>query len=256
MSKEITTENIFNPTTVQQRIAEYHQSMSGHMNMHQFHAGWHQINRDPNPPSFRDPNWGTNILFGRNFLQMHHEMVNAADNEPKEFMRHQSIMSWFRSKGYAIPAVWNPLTPIPNELAFIPTDGGPGRVTNNPQFQLPSYFTVRGGADVEPITGARRLSDFRNVNQLGCCIVFPHNMWHARIGGAMNSFFRAIDDPVFYFGVHRHIDDVYMTYLRLIQNRAENFTTELMEDHKEKEPISAKERKSLKTWEELGISLE
>lgn len=26
-----------------------------------------------------------------------------------------------------------------------------------------------------------------NTNQLGCCLVYPHNDWHVAIGGAMGS---------------------------------------------------------------------
>lgn len=261
MSDEVNANNLWNPqpgpTTVQARIAQFHSEM--HMDMHQFHANWHNVNRDPIPPRnsmnqiIRTPNWGMDLSFGTGFLQMHHEMINAADNEPKQFLSHSSVMSWFRSKNYQIPGVWNPLSPIPNELAFNPTDGGPGRANNNPRFQLPSYFTVQGGTQEEPITGARRLADFRNVNQLGCCIVFPHNQWHTLIGGAMNSFSRAIDDPVFYFGVHRHVDEVYMNYRRLIRTNDFKHQNESEFDGK---ILSLEESDQIQTWEELGITLD
>jgi len=199
-------------TVNQQHIAEYHSellAMHGH-DMHSFHADWHAQNPDPRRPSRPTRAWGADIPFGSNFLQMHHEMVNAEDGEPKRFMEHSSIVSWYKSKTYSLPALWDPLQPIPDDMGFDPQpptitlqDGQPfslQRKTDNPRFMLPGHFSTQGVSDTEPgepITGARKLADFINVNQLGCCIVFPHNSWHNAIGGAMLLTYTAIDDPVF-----------------------------------------------------------
>ncbi|HEX7315772.1 MAG TPA: hypothetical protein VF297_17775 [Pyrinomonadaceae bacterium] len=62
------------------------------------------------------------------------------------------------------------------------------RKTNRPGFTLPKHFTRNGvsaGDPSEPLTGARKLGDFQNTNQPGCCIVFPHNRWHGAIGWAL-----------------------------------------------------------------------
>jgi hypothetical protein len=238
---------------IQAAIEEYHREMQHHgMDMHAFHQTWHTQNRDPSRPLRPDENWGMTKSFGSAFLQMHHEMVKAGDNEEKQFMQHQSIVSWFASKGYDLPAQWDPLQPIPAELAFVTDDPQLQRRTENPGFKLPNYFTVEGisaGENPEPITGSRKLADFKNSNQLGCCIVYPHNAWHNAIGGGMMRFTTAIDDPVFYFGVHWHIDEVFDQYKTLPdrfvafekKKRAlpANFTTE--------------EIAQLKTAEELGI---
>ena len=111
---------------------------------------------------------------------------------------------------------------------------------------------IGAGEKPEPITRARKLADFKNTNQLGCCIVYPHNSWHVAIGGAMLAFDTAIDDPVFYFGVHWHIDKVFDAYKNLpvvfdVLEKAkaidvpENFTEE--------------EIGKLKTAEELGLKI-
>jgi hypothetical protein len=241
---------------IQSAIAEYHQMMTQMgMDMHTFHANWHQNNRDPQRPAAPDANWGTNLRFGNDFLQMHHEMVKAKDNEQKFFMHHSSIVSWFQSKNYDLPNEWNPLTPIPAELAFNPADPSLRRRTNNPQFFLPKYFTVQGigaGENAEPITGAKKLADFQNLNQLGCCIIYPHNAWHGTIGGAMNFFNTAIDDPIFYFGVHWHIDKVFDVYKNLPHFFA-------LEATKEKRVLptsfTTEQIEQLKTWEELGLKI-
>ena len=241
---------------IQTAITEYHQMMTAmSMGMHSFHADWHETNPDSNIPSAPDPTWGTNNKFGYNFLQMHHEMVKSKDNEQKIIMHHQSIVSWFQSKHYDLPAEWHPLTAIPSELAFNTQDSSLKRRTNNPQFELPKYFTVQGigaGEQPEPITRAKKLADFKNLNQLGCFILYPHNSWHVAIGGAMLAFDTAIDDPIFYFGVHWHIDKVFDAYknLAVVFNVLEktneidvpvNFTEEEME--------------KLKTAQELGLRI-
>src|SRR5258706_8307492 len=104
----------------QQQVAEYHADISsghhGGHNMYLFHMNWHRDNRDPRPPQAPDPEWGTNLVFGTNFLQMHHEMVKARDDEPKQHMMHDSIASWFGKRRYPLPADWHPKTPIPPEL--------------------------------------------------------------------------------------------------------------------------------------------
>lgn len=114
------------------------------MDIHEFHAKWHQQNKDPQHPNAPNSDWETNMSFGKHFLQMHHEMVEALDTEQKFFMHHDSIVSWFNSKGYSLLAEWNPLTPIPSELAFTPTKISLKRKTNDPHFALPKYFTVEG----------------------------------------------------------------------------------------------------------------
>jgi len=241
---------------IQSAIAEYHQMMTAMgMDMHSFHADWHGNNPDPHRPPAPNPSWGINNKFGNDFLLMHHEMIKSKDNEQKFIMHHQSLVSWFQSKHYDLPSEWNPLTAIPSELAFNTQDPSLKRRTNNPQFELPKYFTVQGigpGEKPEPITRAIKLADFKNLNQLGCCIVYPHNSWHVAIGGAMLAFDTAIDDPVFYFGVHWHIDKVFDAYKNLhvvfnvlekakAMDAPENFTDE--------------EMGKLKTAEELGLRI-
>lgn len=95
-------------------------------------------------------------------------------------------------------------------------------------FELPKWFSEEGiapGDKGEPITGSRKLSDFANINQLGCCIVFPHNIWHDLIGGSMSFTSTAINDPIFFFGVHWYIDNVFDEYKKLIKKEEPTFKT-------------------------------
>lgn len=260
----------------QKRINEYYQEILQHgHNMHSFHANWHRQNSDPQRPVRPDRNWGTDIAFGQKFLQMHHEMVKAKDDEQKTFMHHQSLVEWYKDKGYDLPQEWNPLTIIPDDLNHIPEpdtltlpDGrifSLKRATNNPGFQLPKWFTVTGisaNERGEPLTGARKLGDFININQLGCCLVFPHNVWHGTIEGSMSFTTTAINDPIFFFGVHWHIDKVYDAYQALIKQIEPSLKTfEKIKDFSfeiEKEAIQVpnefteKELSFLNRAEELG----
>lgn len=237
--------------TAQQAVADYHRAMGQHAHhggadMFSFHRGWHQQNPDPQPPSPGSSNWGVNLAFGTAFLQMHHEMVKARDDEPRLHMHHQSLVSWYAAQSHALPAEWDPLAAIPELLAYQPDlsvfpaalrarieqvaqernvtpESLLRRATDHPAFALPKWATRAGagpGEPREPYTGARKLADFQNTNQLGCCIVFPHNRWHARIGGAMTSTATAIADPIFYFGVHWHIDKVFDEFKLILAERA------------------------------------
>lgn len=231
----------------QQNISDYHRSVAsvshhGGHNMHIFHRDWHRNNRNPVPPSRPDTNWGMNLVVGTNFLQMHHEMLKAAMTEQRFHMMHESLLDWYQQNGKQLPVEWNPLSAIPDELDYepdlneFPLEIQQGvqqiasarrispeqfltRTTNNPQFTLPRWFTREGVAAGEPgelFTGARKLADFRNTNQLGCCLVFPHDSWHGAIGGAIGSTWTAIADPIFYFGIHWYVDRIYDEY-KLIQ---------------------------------------
>ncbi len=222
----------------QLHIEKYHATIEamhpGH-NMHVMHRDWHANNRDPELPSRLDPNWGVSLTFGTNFLQMHHEMVKATNVEPHQHMMHSSVAAWYADEGIELPSVWYPLAVIPDELLYDPDPTAyPDEIripieefvasrnqtmeefltrrTNSPEFKLPKYFTIEGVSSAEkadPLTGARKLSDFVNTNQLGCSLVFPHNEWHVAIGGAMTTTWTAIADPIFYLGVHWHVDRIF-----------------------------------------------
>jgi hypothetical protein len=233
----------------QDNVTHYHAAVSdpahhGGHNMHLIHREWHRQNRDPLPPNRPDPNWGVNLVFGTNFLQMHHEMVKALPNEQHFHMFHESVAYWYQEQGLNLPITWNSLSPIPPDLGYEPdpttfpdeiirvleqwaSSEGVSieqlltRSTNEPAFELPKYFTREGiapGESGELFTGARKLADFKNSNQLGCCLVFPHNEWHGIIGGAMGSTLTAIADPIFYFGIHWHIDRIFDEY-KIIQEQ-------------------------------------
>jgi hypothetical protein len=235
----------------QDNVARYHAAMATHAGhggheMYRFHYEWHQRNPVPDLPKKPDRNWGMDLDFGTNFLQMHHEMVKAAAGETRQHMAHQSIVSWYQQEKLALPSQWNPLSTIPSELGYVPDlNAFPDEIrtmverfaredrttpaellkrrTDTPEFELPKYFTIQGVGPREagdPITGARKLADFQNTNQLGCCIVFPHNTWHGSIGGAMGFSLTAIADPIFYFGVHWLIDRVYDDYKSLKSERS------------------------------------
>jgi hypothetical protein len=154
-------------------------------------------------------------------------MHAAAPGESPRVLTHESLLAWYAAKGIEPPAPWNPPDPIPSNLGYEPDPSvfpdsiqaqirlraqqsgvsmteWLGRQTDQPAFALPAYFSRKGAPGSEPgepITGARRLADFQNENQLGCCLAAARDAWHLAIGGAMASTFTAPADPIFYFGV-------------------------------------------------------
>ena len=235
----------------QARVAQYHEALvsgghHGEHNMYLFHRDWHINNPNPTPPAVRDLNWGSDLHFGSDFLQMHHEMVKATSAEPHQHMQHASVATWYQDQHFQLPATWTPGTTISAELGYDPDVNvypaeirdavirnaqGQGktatqwltRTTNTPNFTLPLWTSRSGvgaGEPAEIYTGARKLEDFTNLNQLGCALVFPHNRWHGAIGGAMGSTWTAIADPIFYFGVHWAIDRVYDDFKTILAGRA------------------------------------
>ena len=234
----------------QNHVKAYHEHLQNDLKLDMFviHDEWHQQNRDPNPTLLQaqDPENWTTEEFGTRFLEMHHGMLHTTNSGQHGHAghhghpQHPGIFDWYEANHLDLPAVWFGQAPIPADLGFEAdlNDLGPTmraqwiswfdsegdalqaleRNPNYSGFQLPGWATEHGiqkGEKPEPYTGARKLQDFKNLNQLGSCLVFPHNLWHGRIGGAMSSTATAIADPVFYFGVHRAIDEVYQRYLEV-----------------------------------------
>ena len=228
----------------QLNIENYHDAISGMhpgYDMHRMHRDWHNDNKPPLPPSHPNPDWGVSSSFGSKFLQMHHSMLHQSAASADAHGGHIGLVDWYKQESLLLPPPWVPGIHIPSELTYTPdastyptdiqewitevaTRKGKtpeqwlARTTDYPRIQIPRYFTERGvtlQSDADPLTGAQRLSDFENVNQLGCSLVYPHNEWHIAIGGAMSSTVTALADPIFYFGVHWVVDNIYTDFLRL-----------------------------------------
>src|SRR5205823_2527407 len=103
------------------------------------------------------------------------------------------IFTWLKRKGYPMPNRWDGRTAPPSELDYVaatPTGSEPdGHVVNLRRartyppdwqyagFPLPACFTTAGtsvAAQFEGATGKKRLKEFTNTNQLGCCLSAYH----------------------------------------------------------------------------------
>lgn len=225
---------------IQQCLVEYREyAASVGCDLRMDHWQWHHENQTPQFESrVRVPEWGADNDYGTRFLEMHRMMLYAEEghcgHDTGHHMPYAGMFPWFRDKGYALPPFWDGKTAPPEELAYTPpVESAPDPsgmnfpLARNPVyppryackgFPLPACFTPGGASDqseMEGCTGIMRLGDFRNVNQLGCCIGLYHDSWHAAIGGPMMSRYFSTDDPVFYFGVHYTIDNIYADYLAL-----------------------------------------
>jgi hypothetical protein len=231
----------------QQAVRKYHHDMRAmHHDIFSMHAQWHADNPPPAYPAdyplAPDASWGTDKPFGEAFLMMHHEMLYHPMEPDGQAMSPPGFFTWYEAQEYDYPDPWpwDPSTPIPAAMAFAPElnkdlpplpvpemlavlhqiQQGSNPLLRNPDtpFQLGRYFTAAGageGEPVEPCTGFRKLAEFKNLNQLGCCLARPHFEWHQTIGGVMTRFDWAPADPIFYFGVHWHIEQVYQEYRQL-----------------------------------------
>lgn len=167
-----------------QYLAEYPGLPAGH-------GDWHRSNL----PGLPD--------YGAQFLAMHGHMAMAYDQ-------------WRAERGYEPTPAWDPALPIPASAPH------PGRATSNPagiceNCITPTWFTLEGGASVDPHSGAKRLADFQSADQLGRSINAPgapawHTSVHTAVGGDMDDNSTAALDPAFWL-FHRTIDNIFRSWL-------------------------------------------
>ncbi len=136
--------------------------------------------------------------FGDHFVYWHREYVAAYE-------------AWRAENGHPVLVGVDPAKPIPADFAYeFPGRGCvPGR--GDPEVMLPTWATVEGGTDEDPVFGYTRLCDFQDVNQFGKAIGSRyHASVHAAIGGDMGTG-QGPRDPVFW-GFHRYLDDVALGF--------------------------------------------
>jgi hypothetical protein len=136
--------------------------------------------------------------YGERFLVFHQQFIGKFD--------------LFRATKGLLPVTgWDPSTPIPAALSHDHVLTAP-RATDNPflvdpHCKTPTWATVTGGIDVEPLYGYTNLCQFKSLDELGRAI---DNGWHGTvhntIGGDMSQFHSPID-PVFWRW-HKWIDNV------------------------------------------------
>ena len=143
-------------------------------------------------------NGGFDESQGARFFELHCWLVTAFDG--------------FRAKRRMRPVLpWDPSTKIPEYLAHdakVHTE----RQSDNPsekdaRCKTPTWASVVGGSDPDPLFGYLKLGQFRSLDELGRSIAYQwYNAVHMTIGGDMATF-EAPVDPVcwVWFGWIRHI---------------------------------------------------
>lgn len=154
------------------------------------HMDWH--NAPENLP------WNKTGNYGERFLVFHQQFIGKFDV--------------FRgTKGLLPVSGWDPSTPIPAALSHDQVITA-ARATNNPYSvdpfcKTPTWATVAGGSDIEPLYGYTSLCQFKSLDELGRAI---DNGWHGTvhntIGGDMSKFHSPID-PVFWRW-HKWVDNI------------------------------------------------
>ncbi|HET6405467.1 MAG TPA: tyrosinase family protein, partial [Candidatus Thermoplasmatota archaeon] len=125
-----------------------------------------------------------------------------------EWHRHflQKYEAWRAENGHPPLEPWDPATPMPPSLAYPYPERAcsDGRV-EDPRVPLPTWATVAGGEEADPLFGHTRLCAFRDLNELGKSVAFEyHWQFHAGIQGDMVGG-RGPLDPAFWAG-HQFIN--------------------------------------------------
>lgn len=176
--------------------------------------GWEYFGPDPmNSPRMQehmdwhnDPaNQNRTGNYGERFLLFHKQYIDKFDD--------------FRvSKGLFRVSGWDPATPIPPALSHDHVLMA-GRDTDypnsvNPHCKTPTWATVTGGSDPDPLYGYTKLGQFQSLDQLGRSIDSGwHGTVHNTIGGDMSQFHSPID-PVFWRW-HKWVDNVRAAWVAL-----------------------------------------
>jgi hypothetical protein len=160
------------------------------------HEAWHRVN---GPGGTGGPG------SGREFLEFHRNQMMA------------EFEAFIRRNGKTIKEVpaWDPSKPVPD--AFL-KDPNPSFPKAQPQtFREPTWFRLRGGRTTDALFGAKKLGDFKTVDDLGRSLgtgkngaMSHHARGHVEIAGTMNSF-RSPKHPIF-FPWHKHVDQIYAAW--------------------------------------------
>jgi hypothetical protein len=169
--------------------------------------GWEYFGNDPHnsPRMMEHMTWHTaeeNVFrtgkYGERFLSFHRKFVEKFDD-------------FRRSKGLLPVTAWDPATVIPPALAHEHTlmaardTDNPSAV--NPLCITPSWATIAGGSDLDPLFGYTNLLQFQSLDELGKAIDSGwHGVVHNTIGGDMMQYHSPID-PVFWRW-HKWVDSV------------------------------------------------
>jgi hypothetical protein len=169
--------------------------------------GWEYFGGDPmNSPRMMehmdwhaDPdNQARTGNYGDRFLVFHRQYVDQFD-------------AYRQSRNLLPVTPWDPATPIPPDLAHPRTLSAPRTTDNpmsvNPACRTPTWATLAGGSDADPLHGYTSLLQFQSLDELGRSIDAGwHGTVHNTIGGDMAAYHSPID-PVFWRW-HRWIDTV------------------------------------------------
>jgi hypothetical protein len=156
----------------------------------QEHMDWH--NAHENKPTVKSGN------YGERFLIFHRDYVGKFDA--------------FRiGKGLLPVSGWDPATPIPANLdhphVLMSARDSSNPAAVDPGCVTPTWATLAGGSQHDPLYGYTKLTQFQSLDELGRSIDDGwHGKVHNTIGGDMMSFMSPID-PVFWRW-HKWIDGI------------------------------------------------
>lgn len=161
------------------------------------HSEWHGERGRFTEPVFT---WSDSDPYGRHFIEYHADLL-------------RTYVDWRAANGHAPLAPWDPMTPIPDSLAYPVEPPCRARESNDPRIPLPTFLTVEGGTDGSPFWGYTALCDIPDLNRLGKTIEgsWYHADVHLTIGGDMAEAALTLRDPVFW-PWHAHVQGIVETW--------------------------------------------
>lgn len=174
--------------------------------------GWEYFGPDPeNSPRMtehmdwhEDPqNQNQTGNYGERFLLFHKQYVDKFD-------------AFRNTKGLLPVTPWDPTTPIPPSLShdhiLMMARDTDNPFAVDPSCRTPTWATIAGGADIDPVHGYTQLSQFQSLDELGRSIDHGwHGTVHNTIGGDMSMFHSPID-PIFWRW-HRWVDRIRSSWV-------------------------------------------
>ncbi|GEM_PF-6420346 len=157
--------------------------------------------------------------YGERFLTFHQQYIDKFD-------------VFRKSKGLLPVSGWDPTTQIPAALSHDHVLHS-ARHTDNPYAvapacKTPSWATIAGGIDLDPVYGYTKLIQFRSLDELGGSIDSGwHGVVHNTIGGDMATFDSPID-PIFWRW-HKWIDNVRVSWEALQRRLVSTTTTAIIQ---------------------------
>ncbi len=160
------------------------------------HKAWHVRYG----PGF-DPDPGDEDRYGDIFVLWHREFVGTYE-------------AWREAEGHPPLPAWDPGTPLPPNLAYsFPGRGCLPGGQDDPGLPLPTWATLEGGSDQDPVFGNTAMCQYEGLNQFGKALAAGyHPLVHQAMGEGVGPVSAQDPREPWFWSFHRFLDDVTLDF--------------------------------------------